>query len=142
MVNVTKARRVLNDARAASLMFKAEPVDVDFRLSVVLNITLLRTVGYVIESENTGSNKVKSDEYFHKHIKNKKIFKYFIEQFRNNLVKEYASKIGWSSTTTLDGRIRFEYPIRDGVYEGKDIRKLIKSSIKFWERHLDALEKL
>ena len=31
-------------------MFKAEPVDVDFRLSVVLNITLLRTVGYVIES--------------------------------------------------------------------------------------------
>ena len=99
-------------------------------------------MGYVIESENTGSNKVKSDEHYHKHIKNKKIFKYFIEQFRNNLIKEYSSKIGWSSTRTLDGRNRFEYLIRDGVYGGKDIRKLIENSIKFWEQHIDALEKL
>lgn len=142
MVKVKRARRVLNDACSASLMFDKKPIDVEFRLSVVLNITLLRAVGNVIESENTGVNKVKSDDYFKIHIKNKKIFKHFIERFRNDLVKEYVSKICWSSTTTLDGKNRFEYLIQDGVYEGKDIRQLIKISIRFWKHHLNELEKL
>ena len=40
MVKVKRAQRVLSDARSALLMFDKNSIDVNFRLSVVLNITL------------------------------------------------------------------------------------------------------
>ena len=142
MVTVTKSRRVLNDAYEAYRYFKKKPVDLEFRHVVVLNLTLLRAVGHVLNSENKGNDKIKSDDYYHSVIKNDPLFKDFIEKFRNNLIKQYSGKISWSSITTLNGKNRMEYIIHEGKYKGSDIRKLIQKSLSFWKRHLDILAKM
>ena len=142
MVTVTNAKRVLNDAQEAFELFQNNPIDVDFRHTVVLNITLLRTIGSVIKSENKGLSRIKSDKYFKDHIENEEIFKNFIKYFRDLLVKEYLSKLGWSSITDLEGNNRMEYLIQEGLYAGKDIRNLIQESLQFWTYHLNELEKL
>lgn len=141
-ISTVKASRVLKDAKAALEKFDANPIDVDFRHLVVLCLALLRAVGHVLDRENQGNNKAKATDYFKQHVEPAEIFRDFINEYRNSLLKTYSAKINWQSNTTLDNQHSMAYEMEDGVYSGRDIRELIREAIEFWQVHLDAMAKL
>jgi hypothetical protein len=137
-----KARRVLNDAKAALDKFDQEPIDVDFRHLVVLCCTLIRTVGDVLRKENEGneiSNAAQRSYYFD-NIKDSDLFKNFIKDARDMVIHEYSAKIGWKSTIDLNKVHKIEYPLLEGMYKGYDFRTMIKESIDFWDHHISKME--
>ena len=141
-ISIAKAKRALSDADSAYSKFQDNPIDVDFRHLIVLCLTLLRVVGHVVDKENSGESKKKVNAYYKAHIKNVDLFRFFIEEYRNNLLKTYTSKISWQSMTTLDNEHRMDYLLEAGHYAGRDIRDLIKESIAFWDDHLDKIAQL
>ncbi len=74
-ISTTKARRALLDAIEARRLFDRDPIDIEFRHAVVLNITLLRAVGHISEKENTGVDQTEVAKYYKKNIKYELIFK-------------------------------------------------------------------
>ena len=138
-ISTEKSHRVLNDAKEARFLFNDNPIGVEFRHAVVLNITLVRAIGHVVAKENNGSAGIKVQNYFIENIKNEVIFKEFIETYRNEILKKYSSKINWASITDMDKNHRMEYIIDDGHFKGVDFRDLIDDSIEFWEHHLNQI---
>jgi len=141
-ISTVKALRVLNDAKAALAKFDDSPIDVDFRHLVVLCLALLRAIGHLVDYENQGNNRSKATKYFKQHIEPAEIFRCFIKEYRDSLLKAYSAKINWQSITTFDKQHRMAYEFADGIYEGRDIRDLIRESIEFWQHHLEEMSKL
>jgi hypothetical protein len=141
-VKTERARRVLNDTKAALNKFNNNPIDIEFRHLVVLCSVLIRAVGHALKTENETSNESASNStsYFKKNIEQEILFKSFIHPIRNSVIKEYSASLGWASITTLDNNHRMEYLFKDGINEGKDFRDLMNESIVFWEYHLNKLE--
>jgi len=143
-IKTQRARRVLMDAIAALDKFNQLPVDVDFRHLVVLCCTLIRSVGHVVEAENAKelSDQQKVSSYYNSNIKDVLLFKNFIKGTRDNVLKEYAAYIGWSSITDLNNNHHMEYLVKEGEYKDEDFRNLMSKAIEFWEHHLAKIDKL
>ena len=141
---LVKTKTAIDDCKIALKYFDKEPAESEFRLTLILCLTLVRAIGNIIESE------VKSNETMHKknkemfnEIKNNSLFLNFICNFRNLVLKEYCSSVSWASITACDTKEhRMEYLIKNGEFAGNDIRDLIKESIEFWEKYVEELEKI
>ncbi len=69
------------------------------------------------------------------------IFVNFIEEFRNNIVKEYRSPVRWViRRTPEDSHLWTDYLITAGYYKDRDLRGLIQEAIDWWEEYITELE--
>jgi hypothetical protein len=125
---IERARRPLQDCRFALQKFECEPVLEEFRMTLVLCLTLLRAVGHVLVSEakEKPALKIAVDATWPSK-KRDPIFSAFIEVFRNKVVKEYRASVKWASITPYDGPHRMEYKISDGAYEDQDVRDVLNN---------------
>lgn len=141
-LSTLRANRVLKDAVHAYQRFDDNPVDVEFRHAAILCLTLLRAVGNVVASENSGTAQAQARCYYKERIQDEPIFKHFIKRYRDSIVKQYSAEIGWELSCRGDKRTVYSYPVQSGYYKRQDLRELVRESIKFWEDHLTAMSKL
>ena len=134
-----RSRRALSDCKVALDKFTENPSDVQFRLALVTCISLLRLIGHVIKNEASELGFSGLNFELWEKEKNSIIFTQFINNFRNQILKEYKSSVGWSSITSESGH-RMEYKVLSGFFEGRDVRDLIEEGISWWELYLSNLE--
>lgn len=139
-IKMTRSRRVLADCVLSLEKFISQPVSDEFRLTLVTCFALLRAVGHVAHNEAEEIGISSKTSLIWSQVKNDDLFVHFINEFRNNVLKEYRSSVNWASITSQDGH-RMEYLISEGFYNGHDVRDLMKESIKWWCNFLDRLEK-
>jgi hypothetical protein len=151
-----KARTVLNDCKSAHSLLEDETDEVRLRLFWVAGVALLRAVGHVlhkVDSEQSPALKLRIERAFSSWKKDREanaILWEFIEDERNNLLKEYD--VGFLSgpvhmliepegqAFTLDENLFC--PISDGRYAGEDGRDVMAGAIAWWENQLANLEGL
>jgi hypothetical protein len=150
----TVARKVLTDCKNAHTFLEEETDATRFRILWVAGVALLRTVGHVlhkVDSTRGPALKTAIDHAYQDWKRNTEanaVFWDFIEQERNNLLKEY--RIGFLSgpvdvVVQPDGAVfslgeNLFCPIADGRYAGEDCRDVLAEGIAWWERQLDAIE--
>ena len=134
-----RSRRVLEDCEIAFGKFSSQPVASEFRLILVNCFALLRAIGHVAKNEAEDNGILFEVQKIWSQIKNDDLFIHFIDEFRNNVLKEYKSSVSWASITSEKSH-RMEYKINEGYYKNYDVRDLIKESIEWWKKYLDQIE--
>ena len=154
------ARLVLADCRLALVHLENEPDERNWRVHWVAAVTLLRTVGHVLDKVDGRANaqlRLTARKLYEKGKTDPEheIFREFIDNERNNVLKEYEFGVSEGpievllSKETPAGPVPIHVvqiseniyrPMRDGVYAGEDGRTLIEYSIEWWERQLNQLE--
>ena len=164
------ARNVLEDCRTALAEFeRAEPAGSLWRVQWVANIALLRTVAHVIRNvdaiteDHPNELREAAVEWWEGLRETKpepRIFWGFIQEERNNLLKEYKFRANIGVTIevptavlrrTPEGRIEQvgakgegkswrDYNITGGPFKGKDQREVIRQAIEWWQDQLDDIE--
>lgn len=139
-----RAKLVINDLELAITQFEKKPLDEDFRLTLVLCISLLRCVGNVIENESKINENLRVlNESLFASKKEDRLFKEFIKGFRDTLLKEYKASVGWASIEVYESKDkRVEYLIKDGFYVDRDVRDLLAEGAKWWKSYIEELEML
>jgi hypothetical protein len=148
------ARTVLSDCKNAHVLLEDELDKIRFRLFWVAGVALLRAVGHVlqkVDGERSPAIKLQIQRAYSEWKSEKEanaIFWEFIEDERNNILKEYA--IGFLSgpvevLAQPNGEIvlldeNLFCPIAEGRYAGEDGRDVMADAIAWWERQLDAIE--
>lgn len=136
-MNKFRAEIVLNDCRLALEKFDEQLIDDEFRLNLVLNLALLRAVGHCLNDE-LGS---KDTHYVNK--KEDRIYKEFICDFRNKILKNYKACVSWEVSSNIDSDTsKVNYLITDGSYKDKDVRHVIAEAIVWWEIYIAELKKI
>ena len=151
---VTVARKVLADCKAAHELLEMECDAARFRLMWVAGVALLRTVGHVLEkvdSRRDPKTAVAARAAWERWKADKEanaIFWEFIEEERNNILKEYefgflSGPIGVLVTPghdllSLDGNLFC--PLAEGRFSGEDCRDVLAEGIKWWEKELRQIE--
>jgi len=147
-----KARIVLADCRNALDLLQDETRPEVFRLYWVAGVALARAVGHVLqkidgENEPRIERAVGSAYAAWKADKQANaIFWNFIEQERNQILKEYEvgflagpiDVVAGGALHSLDEHLYC--PIADGVFAGEDCRDILDQAIKWWESQLDRIE--
>lgn len=148
------ARKVLADCKTAHELLEIESDAVRFRLLWISGVALLRSVGHVLRKvDSNGDPKVaRAINIAWKRWSEDKganaIFWDFIEEERNNILKEY--EFGFLSGPievlvtpnnalfTLDENLFC--PISEGHFGGKDCRDVMAEAIAWWETQLDRID--
>ena len=142
------ARTVLSDCRGALEELTAGVHDDRWRRRWVATVVLLRTVGHVldkVDSKRSPKMKTAIDEAWtelNNGKPNPAIFWHFIEDERNNVVKEYRVGAGYN-TTVYPGANRpadFEYVVNTGPFKGRLQQQVVAEAIEWWEKYLDAID--
>ncbi|HEY9209789.1 MAG TPA: hypothetical protein VIO56_00125 [Methylotenera sp.] len=122
--------------------------DACWRRRWVATTVLLRAVGHVLDNvDSQSSPKMKSAiDAAWVELKSQKpnpaIFWQFIDDERNNIVKEYVIGAG-HNVTVFPGANQpadYEYVINTGPFKGHLQRDVVKEAIAWWEQHLDAID--
>ncbi len=149
-----RARQVLDDCRKAHSLLEHEDDPQTFRILFVAAVTLCRAVGHVLdkvdakedprlkESVQSWWRELNSDT-----TKNT-IFHNFIDQQRNNILKEYdfAHDDHEQKLMVLPSMELFSLgellfcPIEEGEYAGEDCRDILHDAILWWDEQLKKLE--
>jgi hypothetical protein len=148
------ARKVLRDCEFAYECLELEEDERKFKLLWVSCVSLLRAVGHVLKKVDCPNDpllKTRVDQWWARMNSEKekhKVFFEFIEQERNNLLKEY--EMGFLSgemevlvgpqaeTFTLSGT---EYcPMSYGLFEGEDCREVVHLAISWWAGQLKIID--
>lgn len=161
MTSTAHARDVLQDCRVALALLEDEPRESEWRVHWIAAVTLLRSVGHVLSKVDGGiSPKVRAtaDSLFAEwkgSAPEHEIFREFIEDERNNILKEYSFAVsegpvelglvfgdvgGPVATEVVTIRENVYRPMSHGFYEGEDGRTLIEMAIDWWERQLTAID--
>lgn len=157
-----QARRVLRDVVAARERLEDEPGWVEWRLYWVAALALIRAVGHVLVKFDGGRSPHVRDAANELHRKWKgrssdhAIFRNFIEQERNSILKEYEWGMSEGPVpimtilqNPLTGEVKHSgvlieenvyRPMQSGPYEGEDGRTLLDDAIEWWEQQLDAVD--
>jgi hypothetical protein len=147
-----KARNVLADCRTAVNLPQEETRPEVSRLYWVAGVALARAVGHVLqkvdgEHDATIQRAVASAYAAWKADKQANaIFWDFIEQERNQILKEYEvgflagpiDIVAGAELHTLDEHLFC--PIADGVFAGEDCRDILEQAIMWWESQLNRIE--
>lgn len=159
------ARSVLADCQAVLQLLEGE-VDLDrWRVQWVTAVTLIRAVGHVLDKVDGRNPKIKkvAKEFYRSWRAtdgSHKIFVEFIDQERNNVLKEYAfgyhslEKVDIAILSTLQSpsgefvRSAEVIGISDNVYRpllgcfrsGDDARDVYSDAISWWEAQLRAID--
>jgi hypothetical protein len=161
------ARVVLQDCRSALATLTDGVQGSDWRWRWVAVVTLLRAVGHVLVNVDGVKDKATAAaiERAWTELNGSKpeprIFWRFIDQERNNLLKEYRLGAGQGVTVFLQPfhlRVsvagvstpapppqpprpaEYAYPMNEGPFEGRDQREVVAEAIRWWERYLDAVD--
>lgn len=143
-----QARTVLSDCRGALEELMAGVHDARWRRRWVATIVLLRTVGHVLDNvDSQRSPQMKAAiaaawAQLKSQKPNPSIFWQFIDDERNNIVKEYLVGAGYN-ITVYPGAERpadFEYVINTGPFKGRAQREVIDEAIQWWGQYLDAID--
>ena len=159
------AREVLDDCRLALQMLEGETESRRWRVLWVAAAALVRAVGHVLSKVDGRDPVVKrvGDQFFEnwKRSHNHRIFRDFIEQERNSILKEYqssvhpmekvyitlqtqlvstidGSELTISDPIPLDGNVY--RPMLDGPWQGDDCRDVLQEAIVWWEQQLDLID--
>jgi hypothetical protein len=147
-----KARNVLADCRNALDRLQEETRPKVFHLYWVAGIALARAVGHVLqkvdgEHDDTIKRAVTSAyDAWKADRQASAIFWDFIEQERNQILKEYEvgflagpiDVVAGGDLHTLDEHLFC--PIADGPFAGEDCRDILEQAIAWWESQLDSIE--
>jgi hypothetical protein len=151
---LTAARRVLLDCRVAYELLELESDDARFRVLWVGAVALLRSVGHVLqkvdarqgqayeEAINRAWQRWKTDR------EGNAIFWNFIEQERNNVLKQYDIGLLEEPIDLVEqpGKVHHRLgdnlfrPIAEGRFAGEDGRDLVEQAISWWESQLCVIE--
>lgn len=160
------ARQVLIDCEIALEMLEAEQDLVRWRVHWAGALALLRAVGHVLHKVDSADPKVRHqvDVAYDRWKSNKTenaIFWEFIEQERNNILKEYRfnlhplDQVDVAVTMTAHHPDTGEivqlpqmFPIRENIYrpildgysEGDDARDVYREALNWWKTELTAIE--
>lgn len=126
-------------------------------------MVLLRAVGHVLKKIDgaSGSQYESAIDRWWTTLKSTKpvpqIFWGFIDEERNNIVKEYQTNAGQGVTIQLSGvstglrtgeqKVNppnppiYHYTMDAGPFQGRDQRDLIAKAIQWWETQLDAIDR-
>lgn len=161
------AREVLSDARLALDMLQIETDPDRWRVLWAGGVALLRAVGHILKNvdqkENVELAKIGNEA--HRHWKSADpshaVFREFIEEERNNILKEYRSKVhplaevpvviqltlvnsATGEVSRLEQTAEFDEnlfrPLVEGYGEGEDARDVFEEAIEWWERELTAID--
>jgi hypothetical protein len=159
----TTAREVLRDCEIALQMLESEEAPDRWRVLWAGAIALLRSVGYVLEkvdSRDVNGNKNAlfkvSSAAFDRWKKGEgkdAIFVQFIENERNNILKEYRSSVFQNPNVTLaiwnendeasalELDLSLYHPIVDGYGANEDARDIYRNALDWWAIELSKLER-
>lgn len=161
-----RARTALQDCKLAlELLEKEEKLDL-WRVHWVSALTLCRIVGHVLQKVDAWDHNEKDiiDRYYREWKSDKaehEIFREFIENHRNALLKEYDFKqhsmievpilLSLNLVNLHTGEPKkleqiaslgenIYRPILDGYREGDDARDVLKEAIDWWEKQLSVID--
>lgn len=160
MTYVPQARLVLQDAMFVREKLEHEIGVIEWRLLWVLSVVLLRAVGHVLDKvDGNGDRRVQAvSRSLHKQWKTlpeHAIFRDFIEQERNNVLKEYESSVtegpvplvaylqshdGFDTVRQFLIEENIYRPLHSGPYEGEDGRTVIDDAIEWWRVQLQRID--
>ena len=149
---VLKARNVLADCRNALDLLEEETRPEVFRLYWVAGIALARAVGHVlrkVDGEHDATIKravALAYTVWQADKQANAIFWDFIEQERNQILKEYEvgflavpiDVVAGGELHTLDEHLFC--PMADGAFAGEDCRDILEQAITWWESQLNTIE--
>ena len=92
-IKMIRSRRVLADCELALEKFSLHPFASEFRLILVNCFALLRAIGHVAKNEAEDYGIVCQNQNVWNQIKDDDLFIHFIDEFRNNVLKEYKSSV-------------------------------------------------
>ncbi|XOV83658.1 MAG: hypothetical protein ACFHXK_00780 [bacterium] len=157
------ARRVLDECRGLLVELRSDPSGGDWRRLWILTVALLRTVGYALANVDAEADE-ELGVIINQHwvaLRNTRpepeIFWSFINEERNNILKEYRVNAGINVTvrpgTNSYDRVTGEvteiapsrptltdYVINEGPFAGQDHREVVEEAIQWWDSYLSAIE--
>ncbi|TXD96756.1 hypothetical protein ES754_06845 [Psychrobacter frigidicola] len=155
----TQAKKVLNDLQQSHAMLEIEKDYIKFRVLWVAAITLARAVGHMldkVDSRQSASMKIVIEQKWKKLKENKnreenKIFFNFIENGRNQILKEYEFGMLFSPTDLVVENVDSVFvastmvsciyiPFQDGVYAGEDCRDILAEAIIWWKKYINEID--
>lgn len=160
---MTKAsRKVLEDCKGALQDFKYGVQGEVWRRRWITSVVLLRTVGHVLSKVDALSDpalKKIIDAEWAKLQDSKpepRIFWEFIDEERNNILKEYQIRAG-QGITIRPGTMHlnlttgeqthgeslptlYHYTITSGHYKGKEQKDVLNEAIEWWDKYLENIE--
>lgn len=161
------AREVLCDARLALDMLQSETNPDRWRVHWAGGVALLRAVGHVLLNVDQSANEqlARIADAAHRRWRSgdsaHRVYRDFILEERNNILKEYRSKV--HPLTEVPVAIRLTLvnpetgevsyldqvadldenlfrPLVEGYGEGEDARDVFQEAIEWWERELTAID--
>ncbi|WP_020161261.1 hypothetical protein [Methylobacter marinus] len=163
LVMTKHAREVLEDCKVAAAEIKDGVTGREWRIKWVAAVALLRAVGHTLRKVDASSDQTMEQlvsEAWDKLVSTKpepKIFWQFIEDERNNILKEYRLGAGQGVTIrpgTLHVNLKngeqwsepgeptlFHYKMTSGPYKGRDQRDVLNEAIDWWDAYLSNLER-
>lgn len=158
-----RSRKVLDDVKLVRQILEHEKGRVEWRLQWITAVVLIRAVGHVLAKVDGATNPLvrevsnKLHKKWMKPEEDRTIFKDFIEEERNSILKEYefgmsegpvpiALTIKNPSTGELAEQQAFiseniYRPMWSGPYEGEDGRTLLDEAITWWEEQLSIVDR-
>ena len=160
---MTKAsRKVLEDCKGALEDFKYGVQGGEWRRRWITSVVLLRTVGHVLSKVDALTDPVLEKiinaewEKLQGSKPEPRIFWEFIDQERNNILKEYQISAGQGVTIrlgTLHLNLKtgeqthgeslptlYHYTINSGYYKGKQQKDVLNEAIEWWDKYLANIE--
>ena len=157
------ARQVLDDCKAALEMLEEERDEQRWRVLWIGAMALLRAVGHVlqkVDGENSDQREVISAAYrsWTSGQSRHAVFREFIEEERNNVLKEYQLNVVDSAEVHVAvaagdpdaGYVADEAPVgldenlfrpvTGGFGEGEDARDVYREALEWWDVELSRLE--
>jgi hypothetical protein len=153
------AREVLADCRKAHELLESDTNESDFRIHLVAAVALVRAVGHVLHKVDGASNpeiKLVVERTFKSWKVDRasnEIFWSFIEEERNNILKQYTfnylpESVGVLVVDSATDDLLYEdflddllfKPLIDGPFSGEDIRDMLEQAIRWWEAQLTAID--
>ncbi|MGJ8558932.1 MAG: hypothetical protein ACSHX3_01720 [Litorimonas sp.] len=157
-----QARKVLKDVWWIRNRLEIETDNATWRILWIASVTLLRTVGHVarkVDGETDPLLAEACNQVFQtwKHGDEHKIFREFINEQRNLLLKEYDTGMSEGDTPVTftlqnpEGKLsgynallgeNIYRPMKDGPWEGQDGREVIDEALAWWNTEILRMEAL
>jgi hypothetical protein len=162
MTHVPQARLVLQDAMFIRDKLEHEVGVTEWRLYWILAVVLLRSVGHVLDRVDgahdarvKGASRTLHGDW--KTLPEHAIFRDFIEDERNNILKEYTfsmtegpvpvlaylqSQDGFDTVRQFLIEENIYRPLCSGPYEGEDGRTVLDDAVEWWHVQLAEVDRI
>ncbi|MEZ9231356.1 hypothetical protein AB4259_09760 [Vibrio amylolyticus] len=146
-----QAKKVLKDSWFAYEKLKASQTEEEFRINWVACLALLRAVGHVlakVDSKHSSRTKNAIDAWWSQLNRRKvenSIFWEFIDEYRNNIVKEYNLGVHFVPTElySLEGEevVNVEHHLISFTDSSENCIELVADSLVWWGVQLSDIQR-